>query len=204
MRFKDLNNDGAINAADRMFLGNPIPRFSYGVTAEARFIGFDFRIFVQGVQGVSIYNQQRVRIAGMTNGGPPDGNQTTEVLDRWTPTNSSNTTPRAVTSDPSANTRVSNRWLEDGSYVRIKSIQIGYSLPEALLKKIFRTEDGVSFRIYLQAQNLLTLTAYRGFDPEVGPSFNSTDGRIGTSGVGVDNGTYPQPRTFSGGVQISF
>lgn len=203
-KFVDINNDGVINAADRVFLGNPIPKFSYGITAEARFVGFDLRIFVQGVQGVSIYNQQRISIAGMQNGGPPDGNQSTEILGRWTPTNPSNTTPRAVTSDPAQNTRVSNRWIEDGSYLRIKSVQIGYSLPEALLKKIFRTEDGVSFRFYLQAQNLFTFTSYRGFDPEVGPTLTATDGRIATSGVGVDNGTYPQPRTFSGGVQISF
>ena len=195
-RFKDLNGDGVINDKDRKIIGSPIPSFTYGLTAEGRIAGFDLRIFIQGVQGVSIYNRQRIALVGMSNNGPPDANQLTDVINRWTPTNPSTEMPRAAFTDPANNNRPSNRWIEDGSYMRVKSVQIGYTFSETLLKKMFRTDDLMTFRIYLQAQNLLTFTAYKGFDPEVG--------NISTTSAGVDGGTYPQPRTFSGGVQLSF
>jgi TonB-linked SusC/RagA family outer membrane protein len=196
LKFKDLNGDGRITEADKTYLGKAFPSFSYGLTAEARYKGFDLKIFLQGVEGVQLYNSFRIGIEGMTNASPPDRNQSTEVLNRWTPTNPTNEMPKAAFNDPRQNNRQSDRWVENGAYMRIKSVQLGYTFPSTFLKKSLKTEDDMSFRVYLQAQNLFTFTQYKGFDPEVG-SFSTTS-------AGVDGGTYPQPRTFSGGIQLTF
>jgi hypothetical protein len=112
-------------------------------------------------------------------------NQTTATLDRWTGEGTSTTMPRAVFNDPNKNTRPSDRFVEDGSYLRIKNITLGYTLPKALMKKIQLT----SARFYLSGQNIFTLTKYSGFDPEVGTS-------------GIDNNVYPVTRTFTVGVNL--
>ncbi|MDX2189805.1 MAG: TonB-dependent receptor [Bacteroidota bacterium] len=197
IKFKDINGDGKISQLDRTYLGKPFPTVTYGFTAEARYKGFDLRLFFQGVAGNQIYNSLRNTLESMNNSGsPPDDNQSASILNRWTPQNSNSTMPRYATGDPNNNGRFSSRFIEDGSYLRLKSVSLGYTLPEALLKKMFRSADAVNLRLFILAQNLLTFTNYKGYDPEIG-SFNPT-------AAGFDGGTSPQPRTYSVGARIEF
>lgn len=120
----------------------------------------------------------------------------TEVLRAWTPTNTNTNVPRAVSGDPNTNVRVSNRWIEDGSYLRLKNIMLGYNIPGNTLQSL--TKGAVSsFRLYVSAQNLFTLTGYNGWDPEIG-SKNTTLTN------GIDYGQYPAARSFQFGVQVGF
>ncbi|MET0463413.1 MAG: TonB-dependent receptor [Chitinophagaceae bacterium] len=183
IRFRDLNNDGKIDDNDRTFLGNPNPSFIFAMNNSFSWNGFDLAIFIQGISGNKIYNANRIYQEGMA----VAMNQTTAVLDRWTGPNTSNTMPRAVFNDPNKNTRVSNRFIEDGSYLRIKNVTFGYTLPKSLSDRMKMS----AARIYLSAQNLLTFTKYTGFDPEV-PS------------NGIDLNVYPVTRTLSAGLNITF
>jgi hypothetical protein len=169
-----------------------LPKFTYGFNATATFKGLDFTMFIQGQQGNKIYNGVRVITEGMQR----LFNSGTAVTNAWTPTNTDTDVPRAVTGDPNGNARGSNRFLEDGSYLRIKNLSIGYTLPSS----IFNFTNGAvkKFRIYVTSQNLLTLTKYTGYDPEVGSR------NYNTLTNGVDYGQFPQARTFLGGVQIGF
>jgi len=181
IRFFDLDNSGAIKDNDRTFIGNPTPEWSFGITNSLAYGNFDFEVFLQGVAGNDIYNATRVSLEGMSSAQ----NQTTRVLDRWTGPGTSNSIPRAVYGDPNNNTRTSDRFVEDGSYLRIKNITLGYTLPKNISQKAYMS----SARIYVSCQNLYTFTKYSGMDPEVGA---------------VDNGTYPVTRTISAGVNINF
>jgi TonB-linked SusC/RagA family outer membrane protein len=181
IRFKDLNNDGVINDKDRTYLGSPNPTFIFAMNNSFAYKGVDLSIFLQGVAGNKIINANRFWSEAMA----VAQNQTTATLDRWTGEGTSTTMPRAVFNDPNKNTRPSDRFVEDGSYLRIKNITLGYTLPKALMKKIQLT----SARFYLSGQNIFTLTKYSGFDPEVGTS-------------GIDNNVYPVTRTFTVGVNL--
>lgn len=183
IRFRDLNNDGKIDDADRTFIGNPNPRFIFALNNSFSWKGFDLSIFLQGIAGNKIFNANRIYQEGMA----VAVNQTTRVLDRWTGTNSSTSVPRAVFNDPNKNTRVSNRFVEDGSYLRIKNVTLGYTLPTAWAARMKMSQA----RIYLSAQNLFTITNYTGFDPEVPVN-------------GIDLNVYPVTRTLSAGLSISF
>ncbi|UZR99939.1 SusC/RagA family TonB-linked outer membrane protein [Chondrinema litorale] len=206
IRFKDLAGapdengnltapDGVIDANDKVNLGNPFPDFTYGLNATANYKGFDFTLFIQGVSGNDIYNTNIYDLEGMTR----VFNAGTSVLNRWTGAGTSNTIPRGVTGDPNRNARASNRYVEDGSFLRMRNIALGYTLPSSLLENI-----GSGFisnvRVYVSSQNLFTITNYSGYDPEIG----GFRGENTTLQLGVDRGNYPQPRTFLGGVQISF
>ena len=187
IRFKDLNNDGVIDFTDQTYIGNPIPDFTYGVNGGLEYKNFDLSFFLQGVQGNDVYN-------GTVRYDFTFVNRPASVLNRWTGPGTSDSEPRVSLSDPNQNVRVSDRFVEDGSYLRLKNIQIGYNLPKVLLNKI-RFEK---FRIYFSAQNLITITNYSGLDPEIGQiSDNSLD-------IGIDRGFYPQARTYLGGVQVTF
>ncbi len=184
-------------------LGSFLPKFTYGFNVAATFKGFDFTMFIQGQQGNKIYNGTRVITEGMQR----LFNSGTAVLDAWTPTNTDTNIPRAVNGDPNGNARPSDRFLEDGSYLRIKNLSIGYTIPASLLS--FANGTIKKFRIYVTAQNLLTVTNYTGYDPEVGnrnsDNINDNFGdpnRFLTNGI--DYGQFPQARTFLGGVQIGF
>jgi TonB-dependent starch-binding outer membrane protein SusC len=155
--------------------------------------GFDATVFIQGVQGNEVYNGTKVLTQGMLRLFGAER----EVLSAWSPENTNTMVPRAVNGDPNQNSRTSDRFVEDGSYMRVKSLIIGYSLPTRSLST-FAQGAVKKFRIYASFQNLLTLTSYSGYDPEIGA-------RTSNSLVqGIDYGQYPQPRTIMGGIQIGF
>lgn len=183
IRFKDLNNDGIINDQDRTFIGNPNPSVIFSMNNRLAWKGFDLEIFLHGNAGNDIYNANRMTLEGMK----VSENQSTAVLNRWTPSNTNTAIPRAIYDDPNKNTRASNRYIEDGSYLRLKNVSLGYSIPKQILN---RFEIGEA-RIYLSAQNLATITGYSGIDPEVGIN-------------GIDYGAYPLTRTFSVGLNLNF
>jgi TonB-linked SusC/RagA family outer membrane protein len=184
IRFKDINGDGVITAADRTFIGKPNPNFTFGITNTLNYKGFDLSFFINGAQGNKIYNQNRYLLESALYGSFSGG---TVVLNRWTGPGTSNDIPRAIDSDPNRNLRVSSHFVEDGSFVRLKNVTFGYTLPQSLLSRL----SSKQIRLYVTGQNLLTLTHYTGFDPEVSAS-------------GVDLGIYPQARVFTGGVNIGF
>ncbi len=193
IKFRDLNGDGRVTADDRTFLGSYLPDFSYGLNWSGNYKNFDFTLYIQGVQGNLVYNGTKVIGQGMLR----LFNATTDVLDAWTPQNTNTDVPRAVSGDPNQNSRTSDRFLEDGSYLRIKNLSIGYTLPQGKMSGL--TNDVVnSLRIYVSSQNLLTFTGYTGYDPEVGSRF----GNLLTQGI--DYGLFPQARTFMAGVNIGF
>jgi len=183
VRFRDLNNDGVINDGDRTILGDPNPQFIYAITNNFSYTGFDLSIFLQGVQGNDIFNANNVFQESMA----VAQNQTERVLGRWEGEGTSNTMPRAIFNDPNNNSRISSRFIEDGSYMRIKNITLGYTLPGTLIHR-YKVQQ---IRIYASAQNLATFTKYSGFDPEV-PS------------NGVDFNVYPVTRVLSLGLNITF
>jgi TonB-dependent starch-binding outer membrane protein SusC len=154
-------------------------------------------MFIQGVKGNEIYNGTKVLTQGMLR----LFNSEKEVLNAWTPGSGSDF-PRAISGDPNHNTRTSNRFVEDGSYMRIKDLTLSYTLPQKTMSSLFK---GVvsNLSIYGTAQNLLTLTKYSGYDPEIGAS-SDYSGTNATLLQGVDFGFYPQPRTFIIGVNMSF
>ncbi|MEO7960424.1 MAG: SusC/RagA family TonB-linked outer membrane protein, partial [Ginsengibacter sp.] len=194
LSFKDLNNDGVIDNKDRQVLGSFIPKATYALNLGANYRNFDASIFFQGVQGNKVYNAARVITEGMIR----FFNAGTQVLNAWTPTNTNTDIPRAISSDPNQNARPSTRFLEDGSFLRLKNVMLGYNLSGNSLQSLTR---GVlnTFRIYVSAQNILTFTKYSGYDPEVG---NRTPGSSLTNGI--DFAVYPQPKSFQVGIQAGF
>jgi hypothetical protein len=182
-RWKDVNGDGLITDDDKTFLGTSIPKFTFGFTLNLEYKGFDLMAFAQGAAGNKIF--QGLRRLDILNSNYP-----VKALGRWTGEGTSTTYPRLVLNDPNGNFgNMSDFYLEDGDYLRLKIFQLGYSLPANLFNKI-----GISrVRVYVTAENLFTLTNYTGYDPEVG------------GGVyGIDKGQYPQARTLLGGVQVQF
>lgn len=178
-------------------MGSFLPKFTYGLNVSSTWKGLDFTMFIQGVSGNKIYNGTKVITEGMLrlfNAGPA-------VSNAWTPTNTNTDVPRAINGDPNGNARPSDRFLEDGSYLRIKNLSIGYTLPASLLS--FTNGTITRFRIYVSSQNLLTVTKYSGYDPEVG-NRNITNGANNFLTNGIDYGQFPQARTFLGGVQVGF
>jgi len=198
IKFKDLDGNHYIDDEDRTYIGSYLPDFTYGINFTAEYKGFDASLFIQGVQGNDIYNGTKVLTQGMMR----LFNQDEAVLNAWSDTNKNTDIPRAVSGDPNHNTRTSNRFVEDGSYMRIKNLTIGYNLSENMLSKVLK---GVcsGCRLYVTAQNLLTFTNYSGYDPEIGAS-SDYSGTNATLLQGVDFGFYPQPRTFIFGIHASF
>ncbi|WP_297100405.1 TonB-dependent receptor [Draconibacterium sp.] len=183
IRYLDLNSDGIIDDNDRTYIGNPNPDFIFALNNTFTYKGFDLTVFLQGVYGNDIYNANKIWSEGMA----VAQNQTIGALDRWTAEGTSTTVPRAVFNDPNKNIRPSDRFVEDGSYLRVKNITFGYTLPASIIQKAKMS----SARIYVSGTNLFTFTDYSGFDPEVGVN-------------GIDLNTYPVTKTYSLGVNISF
>ena len=200
IRFKDINGDGKINEDDRTVIGNPFPKINYGFSFDANYKNLDFNLFFTGVSGNDIFNASRYYLDGASQ----VTNASTAVLDRWTSSNPSTTQPRAIQGDPNRNTRVSDRYVEDGSYLRLKSVALGYSLPSTTLDSFIGGALS-KFRLYISAQNLFTITDYSGYDPEIGPSLGigATNGNSNTE-IGVDRGQYPQSKSLLVGLQIQF
>lgn len=193
IRFVDVDGDGQITDADRTAIGSPLPDWTLGSNLSLNYKNFDFSALLTGQLGVDVFN-------GM---GRPDiitSNRQVRVLNQWSEDNPSNTIPRLYDNDGNENyTRATDMLnIEDGSYLRIKNIQFGYTMPAAFLDKIKCS----NWRIYVSAENLLTFTNYSGADPEVGSTV--TDGDINIRDTGIDRGIYPQARTFRLGTSITF
>jgi len=185
IRFVDINGDGKIDGDDRTDIGNPFPDFTMGWNLSLEYKGFDFNSFVYASVGNEVYRAYERNLA-MTN-------KFRSVLGRWTGSGSTNeaTTPRYSFIDANNNTRVSDRYVEDGSFIKIKNLQLGYNFSSAALRKANISK----LRIYAQARNAFTLTKYTGFDPEISGGIFDT---------GIDRGAYPQARSFAIGLDLKF
>ncbi|MGB8195253.1 MAG: TonB-dependent receptor [Chitinophagaceae bacterium] len=184
-RWLDLNGDGKITSdnLDKTFLGTSFPKYTFGLTLNLEYKGFDMMVFLQGTAGSKIF--QGLRRLDMGN-----GNFQTKVLGRWTGDGTTDEQPRLTASDPNGNySKMSDFYLEKGDYARMKLVQLGYSIPTRLINRIGASR----VRVYLTAENLFTITGYTGYDPEIG-------GQV----MGVDRGVYPQARSIIGGIQVQF
>jgi TonB-linked SusC/RagA family outer membrane protein len=182
-RYEDINGDGVITEADRTFIGNPTPKYTYGLTINLAYKAFDFMVFGNGVGGNDIF--QGLRRLDILN-----ANYQTSILGRWTGPGTSNTIPRVITSDPNGNfTNPSDFYLQKGNYFRVKVVQLGYNLPKETINKIGMQRA----RVYLMSENLFTITKYTGYDPEIGGGVMS-----------IDRGIYPQARSFMLGLTVGF
>lgn len=182
IRFVDINGDGKITSDDRTNIGNGTPKWTFGLNLGAEWKGFDFNVFFQGVSGVDVFDATyRQDIAS--------GNYPTWMLSRWTGPGTSNKIPRLALGD-TKNWVISDIYVQDGSYLRLKNIQLGYTLPRNLTQKVHVDR----LRFFVMAENLITWTKYWGFDPEIGS---------GSTSLGVDYGVYPQARTWSVGFNIT-
>mgnify|MGYP003136331292 FL=1 len=190
IRFLDLNGDGDITAADKTVIGNPYPTLTMGLNLSAQYKNFDVSMFIQGAYGHEIYNTNLYDLEGM----PRLFNSGVAVLNRWTGEGTSNTIPRALGAPQNLN--ASDRFIEDGSYTRLKNLNIGYTFDEDIFG-----ESLANLRIYISGQNLITLTDYSGLDPEIG-----VDNVLqqGTGAIGIDRGLYPQPTSLTFGLQLGF
>ncbi|MEO9802784.1 MAG: TonB-dependent receptor [Reichenbachiella sp.] len=185
LKFIDANGDGTINDQDRVYKGNAFPDFSYGVNANFNYKNFDLSVFFQGVSGANVYSSYK---NVSFNAGQNLFNRDSRILDAWSPTNTGSDIPRLTKQNGSTNfDTVSDWYLQDASYLRLKNITLGYRLPAEILEKV----NISNLRLYVTGQNLLTLTGYDGLDPEVG-------------GLGVDNGRYPASRSVVFGLNVGF
>ncbi|WP_439581941.1 SusC/RagA family TonB-linked outer membrane protein [Dyadobacter bucti] len=191
--YRDINNDGLINANDQTYIGSPHPDFTYGVNANVAYKNFDLTIFAQGVQGNDIFNHVRY----WTDFEVFQGNRTKRMLyESWRPDNPNAKLPILDANDAQSG-EPSTYFVEDRSYLRFKNIQLGYTLPKSILSKIGTDH----LKIYVQAQNLFTFTKYTGLDPEVNlRNFNSGSDRQ----IGVDEGVYPTPKSIIVGLSLGF
>lgn len=193
VKYKDINNDGVIDEKDRTFCGSAIPKFTAGLNLALNYKNWDFSMFFQGAFGQKIFSQINYDIEGYYRGF----NLTKRYYkEHWTETNHSNTQPRASWSGKTNNVKASTRFLEDGSYVRLKNIQLGYNF------KMKENCPVSSCRLYVAGSNLLTFTKYSGLDPEMTVSTNSSS--EGDRANGIDWGTYPVARSVTLGLNITF
>lgn len=195
IKFVDVNGDGVIDGKDRDYLGSPLPDLTTGLTLGANYRNFDISLFFQGMFGNEVYDLTRY-VGDFYN--QSQYNKNSRVLDAWTPTNTNTDVPRVTMDDPNNNIRPSSYYVQNASFLRLKNVKIGYSVPQSVLSKIKFN----SLYIYAQATNLFTITGYDGIDPEVGLQSYSSNYR--NLDMGVDRGIYPLSRTFTLGVNVSF
>lgn len=188
IKFVDANNDGVINDDDRVFQGSPFPDFTFALNGNMRYKNFDLSIGLQGVLGNKIYNATRQTLEDVTKGS----NFLASCLDYWTPENKNASHPRLTWDDPNRNTRAeSDRYFENGSYLRLRSVQLGYTFPQTWFKGAIQHA-----RVYINAENLFTITSYSGYSPDV----NADNANY----RGFDNFIYPTNRTFMLGLNVTF
>lgn len=188
VKFVDANNDGVINDDDRVYQGSPFPDFTFALNGNVRYKNFDLSIGLQGVLGNKIYNATRQTLEDVTKGT----NFLASCLDYWTPENKNAAHPRLTWDDPNRNTRAeSDRYLENGSYVRLRSVQLGYTFPRIWFKGAIQRA-----RVYINAENLFTITDYTGYSPDVNAS--------NANYRGFDNFIYPTNRVFMLGLNVTF
>ncbi|MBT3747390.1 MAG: SusC/RagA family TonB-linked outer membrane protein, partial [Bacteroidetes bacterium] len=185
VRFVDVNNDGTINEDDRTMIGNPTPDFTLGFNASIEYMQFDFSMLIVGAYGHEIFNGMQRQDLRFTN-------RSEAILDRWTGEGTSTDIPRYTWIDVNNNYRVSDLYVENGSYTKIKNVQLGYTIADPILKRIRAS----TWRFYLSFENLFTFTKYSGADPEIG-AMSAFD-------IGIDRGIYPQARTVRLGTSITF
>ena len=200
-KYTDFNKDGKINASDIMMIGNAIPDFIFGWSNRISYNNFELTVLVQGSKGNDIFNQARIRLENTSEG------TSVRLLDRWTVDNQDTDVPAFIDAVTRKNAALVNkvslgsgdggrlqRYVEDGSYVRLKNVTLGYSLPSTVIDRL-----GISkIRAYVSGTNLITLTKYTGYDPEVS-AYNSNDAMIG-----VDLSNYPTARTITFGIDVTF
>lgn len=217
LKYKDVNGDGKIDANDRTVIGSPMPKFTFGWTNTFRYKNIDLSIFLNGSYGNDVMNYLGINLTGMKSTWtnqlnsvgdraqlvPIDPNKVYPAGQNWYDDitnirvkNWQTKTPAARLNDPNDNDRISDRYIEDGSYLRIKNITLGYTFKESLLKRLHLE----NLRVYCNIQNLHTFTKYKGYDPEVGASTQDSSGLV----YGLDYGRYPSPTTYSFGLNISF
>lgn len=214
LKFADIDKNDTIDIRDRVYLGSPQPKFTFGFNNTFRYAGFELGVFLVGVYGNKIFNALKNQNgAGLADMRSAWSNQLREVTDRaklepigdatdewWDDidnvrvSNPNTSIPRATFSDPNENTRVSDRYIEDGSYLRIRNIMLGYNFSPQLTSRI----KASNLKLYVQVQNAYTFTRYSGFDPEVGQ--DTWDRNL----FGVDNGRYPSPRMYTVGLNVTF
>lgn len=202
-RFVDVNGDGRVTAADKVSLGSPLPKFFAGLNLDASYQQFDINMLWFASVGNKVFNYQARTLEsfGATNGGIGIENVSREYYEnRWTPTNPSDRFARAVKDDPNGNTQPSDVYVEDGSFLKLRSLQIGYSFRDELAKRL-----GVQrVRLYVSGQNLLTFTKYSGLDPEIGLPSDPSTGTRNVTASGIDIGTYPNSRFYTLGLNVTF
>jgi TonB-linked SusC/RagA family outer membrane protein len=184
---KPLNQpDGLLNGDDRTVIGNPNPDFIWGLNNDFNFHNFDLNIFFQGSQGNDLLSYTLLELETLS----AINNSTKVALNRWTPGNTNTAVPKVATGRPQ---RVSSRWIFDGSYIRLKNLALGYALPANFMRRMKMQR----VRVYISAQNILTFTDYRGYDPEV-------NYRNANLNAGVDYGSYPNAKSYTAGLNITF
>lgn len=217
LKYKDVNGDGKIDANDRTVIGSPMPKFTFGWTNTFRYKNIDLSIFLNGSYGNDVMNYLGINLTGMKSTWtnqlnsvgdraqlvPIDPNKVYPAGQNWYDDitnirvkNWQTKTPAARLNDPNDNDRISDRYIEDGSYLRIKNITLGYTFKKSLLKRLHLE----NLRVYCNIQNLHTFTKYKGYDPEVGALTQDSSGLV----YGLDYGRYPSPTTYSFGLNISF
>jgi TonB-linked SusC/RagA family outer membrane protein len=197
IRFIDFNGDGQITDDDRQYAGSPFPDFNYGIRGSVNYKGFDLGIFFDGMKGNKIYNYTRARMESMnefTNFGA-------NVLNTWTDQNRNTDVPRFTQQDENKNSRrVSDRWLEDGSFFRLKTLEIGYTFDKPWVNKTHMK----NFRLFVATDNLFIVTKYKGYSPDLGQNDDQNGGGSSTMSRGTDHGRFPAARTITAGLQANF
>jgi hypothetical protein len=191
VQYKDLNDDSVITSKDRAFIGNPNPDFTFGFNNQFNYKNVSLRIFIQGTYGNDIYNFTRRKLMSLN---ALYTNQLAAASDYYTPENQDATVPRPHPNQDNNNLKVSNRFVEDGSYLRIKDVTLGYTIPQRLTKALHISK----LHVYGSILNLYTFTRYPGYSPDIGSKDQNA------LRAGIDNGRYPDSRVFTLGININF
>ena len=193
-KYRDINSDGIIDDADRTYIGNPHPEFTYGINLGLDYKSFDLSLFLQGSQGNDVYNFTKF----FTDFNSFPGGKSERYLNSWSPTNTSSSLPKLTNNPAQHYSSASSYYVEDGSYLRLKNIQLGYNLPENIASRL-----GLgSLRVFLQGKNLITWTKYSGLDPEINLQ-NYGGGGSTNLDIGVDRGAYPVSKTVLLGINLT-